>query len=74
MTARPSHRPPETFLTVAEAADVLRVSKMTVLRIIHAGEMPAHRIGRSIRIRERDFDAYLRGADMSPWTHDGGAA
>jgi len=29
------------FLTVAEVASVLRVSKMTVYRMVHAGELPA---------------------------------
>lgn len=47
------------FLTVAEVADHLRVSNMTVYRLIQAGEMPAARVGKSYRIREDDIDAYL---------------
>ena len=40
------------FLTVAEFADMMRVSTMTVYRLVHAGELPAIRFGRSFRIPE----------------------
>lgn len=38
------------FLTVTEVAEVMRVSKMTVYRLIHAGELPAIRVGKSFRV------------------------
>jgi excisionase family DNA binding protein len=47
------------FLTVAEVAAMMRVSKMTVYRLVHSGEMPAVRVGRSFRVREEDANAYL---------------
>ncbi|MGQ0830844.1 MAG: helix-turn-helix domain-containing protein [Microthrixaceae bacterium] len=47
------------FLTPAEVADQLRVSSMTVYRLIKAGELRAARIGKSYRISEDDVDAYL---------------
>ncbi len=47
------------FFTVAEVADQLRVSNMTVYRLIQAGELPAVRVGRSYRLREEDVDRYL---------------
>jgi excisionase family DNA binding protein len=47
------------LLTVSEVADLLRVSKMTVYRLIHEGQMSALRIGRSYRLREDDVDDYL---------------
>jgi excisionase family DNA binding protein len=47
------------FLTPAEVADHLRVSSMTVYRLIKSGELRAARIGRSYRISEDDVDAYL---------------
>lgn len=50
-----------SFLTVAEVADVLRVSTMTVYRLIKAEQLPATRVGRSLRIRPEDVDAYLAG-------------
>jgi excisionase family DNA binding protein len=40
------------FLTVAEVAAMMRVSNMTVYRMIHAGDIPAIRFGRSFRIPE----------------------
>ena len=47
------------FLTVAEVAELMRVSTMTVYRLIKASELPAVRVGRSYRIREDDVDRYL---------------
>jgi len=47
------------FMTVAEVARVLRVSNMTVYRLIGAGQLAAVRVGKSYRLREEDLDAYL---------------
>ena len=47
------------FLTVLEVADQLRVSTMTVYRLIKSGELRAARVGKSYRLREEDVDAYL---------------
>jgi excisionase family DNA binding protein len=47
------------LLTVNEVADLLRVSRMTVYRLIKDGEMPAFRVGRSYRLRDEDVQAYL---------------
>ena len=49
------------FVTVAEVATVLRVSNMTVYRLVQSGALPAVRVGRSYRIREEDVDRYLAG-------------
>lgn len=51
------------FRTVAEIADLLRVSKMTVYRLVHAGELPAVRVGRrAYRVPEEAVHEYLRAA------------
>lgn len=47
------------LLTVNEVADLLRVSRMTVYRLIKEGQMPALRVGRNYRLREDDVDEYL---------------
>ena len=47
------------FLTVQEVADLMRVSSMTVYRLIKAGDLPAVRVGRSFRVRDVDVDSYL---------------
>jgi excisionase family DNA binding protein len=47
------------FLTVAEVAEMMRVSKMTVYRLVHSGELPAIRFGRSFRVPESAVVAAL---------------
>lgn len=49
-----------SFMTVAEVAALMRVSKMTVYRLVHSGELPAVRVGRSFRVPEQAVDDYLR--------------
>jgi excisionase family DNA binding protein len=67
-TEQPTVRPVDPalaevkFLTVAEVAALMRVSKMTVYRMVHAGELPAVRVGRSFRVPEKAVHDYLRGA------------
>lgn len=59
------------FLTVAEVADLLRVSKMTVYRMVHAGDLPAVRVKRSFRVplkaveqlSESSLENWLTGED-----------
>ena len=48
------------FLTVAEVAELMRVSKMTVYRLVHGGTLPAVRVGRSFRVPEQAVHDYLR--------------
>ena len=48
------------FLTVAEVAGLMRVSKMTVYRLVHSGELPAVRFGRSYRVPETAVNAALQ--------------
>jgi excisionase family DNA binding protein len=47
------------FYTVAEVAGVMRVSKMSVYRLIHSGELEAVRFGRSFRVPESAVKAFL---------------
>ena len=48
------------FLTVAEVADMMRVSNMTVYRMVHSGDLPAIRFGRSFRIPETAVEAVIQ--------------
>lgn len=48
-----------TFLTVAEVAEIMRVSKMTVYRLVHSGDLPAVRVGRSFRVHQKAVNSYL---------------
>jgi excisionase family DNA binding protein len=52
--------------TVAEVAAHMRVSNMTIYRLIKSGDLPAIRVGKNYRIRGRDLQHYL---DSSTTTH-----
>ena len=49
----------DRLLTVAEVAEAMRVSNMTIYRLIKSGQLPAVRVGKNYRIRESDVDRYL---------------
>ena len=57
------------LLTVQEVAGIMRVSNMTVYRLIRAGDLRAARVGRGYRIRASDVEAYL-SRDVA-WTAPG---
>jgi excisionase family DNA binding protein len=48
--------------TPDEVARLLRVSRMTVYRLVGDGHLRAYRVGRSLRIRPDDLTAYLEAA------------
>ena len=50
------------FLTVAEVAAMMRVSKMTVYRLVLGGELAAVEVGRSYRVPESAVHEYLQAA------------
>jgi excisionase family DNA binding protein len=54
--------PGERFLGVAEVALKLDVSEKTVRRKIASGDLPAHRVGKLIRVSERAVAVYLARA------------
>lgn len=59
------------FVTVAEVAELMRVSKMTVYRMIHSGDIPAVRVGKSFRVPQAAVQKMIEG-DLSQWnTADG---
>ena len=47
------------LLTVAEVAAMLRLSKMTIYRLMDKGRLPALRVGRSFRIPRESVQALL---------------
>ena len=49
----------ERLLTVNDVAERLRVHPITVRRHIKAGDLPAVRVGRAVRVREVDLEEYL---------------
>ena len=59
-----------SLLTAAEVAERLRVSTMTVYRLIRRGELPAVRVGRNYRVRASDLEDYLVGQIVDPASVD----
>lgn len=47
------------LLTLKQVADRLQVSMSTVNRRVASGEIPIVRLGRNIRVRPEDLDAYI---------------
>jgi len=47
------------LVTVSEVAETMRVSNMTVYRLIKSGQLAAIRVGKSYRIREDDVERFL---------------
>lgn len=54
-----SQLPEIRFLTVAEVAAYMRLSKMTIYRLIHNSDLVTIRVGRSFRVREDSVVAYM---------------
>lgn len=54
-----SDKGPKEFLSPTEAAKYLRLGRKTTYRWIHRGYFPHHRMGKLIKIRRSDLDAFL---------------
>lgn len=68
MSEQPGRAP---YLTVEEVAELMRVSKMTVYRLLHSGELPGIRVGRSFRVPPDALDAFLRSSATVPQPDEG---
>jgi putative molybdopterin biosynthesis protein len=51
-----------SVLTLRETAERLRIHPETVRREINRGKLPAYKIGRHLRIEERDLAAYMKNS------------
>ena len=70
---------PDSFLTVAEVAGILKLNQQTVRNWIDQGSLPALRVGRRVRIRRSDFErilaeGYTGGSAGSSSSVEAGAA
>lgn len=59
------------FLTIDEVAQLLRVSKMTVYRLVQNHEMEALRFGRLYRVSQSAVDAYIARSALPDGPADG---
>jgi excisionase family DNA binding protein len=77
MTPEPGNAE-ESFLTVAEVAELLKLNQQTVRNWIDQGSLPALRVGRRVRIRRSDFDHLLEerytGGPRGPAQDEGPSA
>jgi excisionase family DNA binding protein len=64
----------DSFLTVAEVADTLKLNQQTVRNWIDQGSLPALRVGRRVRIRRSDFERLLADSYTAGAGTDRGAA
>jgi excisionase family DNA binding protein len=58
-------------LSAAAAGRLLGLGKAATLRLIHSGQIPAVRLGKRIRVRRADIDAFL--AELPPVAEAGAA-
>jgi excisionase family DNA binding protein len=65
-----SAEPEDSFLTVAEVAEILKLNQQTVRNWIDQGSLPALRVGRRVRIKRSDFERVL----AESYTGGGGTA
>lgn len=52
--------------TVGEVADTMRVSRMSIYRLIHAGSLQSLKVGSSFRVTQAALDVFLARADYTP--------
>ena len=61
------------LLTVREVAESMRVSTMTVYRLIRDGDMPAIRVGKHFRLRADDVESFLEARTVNAGSNAGGS-
>src|SRR5436305_14703885 len=64
----------ETFLTVQDVADLLKLNQQTVRNWIDQGSLPALRVGRRVRIRRSDLERVLAAGATRPGMSSSGRA
>jgi excisionase family DNA binding protein len=66
VTSQPSRASEERFLTIREAAGILRLHPRTVREYLRRGELEGRVIGGRWRFRRKDIDAFFERAP-SQW-------
>ena len=56
----------DQFYTVRTLAEKLAVTPMTIYRMVNQGKLPAVKIGKSIRFKPQDIDAFLESVRVGP--------
>ena len=58
----------DIWLSTQAAAKRLGVTPRTLYRFVDQGELPAYRMGRVIRLKVTDVDAYIESTRIKPGT------
>ena len=56
------------WLSTKEAARRLGITPRTLYRFIDAGDLPAYRMGRVIRLQQTDVEAFIEQCRVEPGT------
>jgi len=48
-------------MTTSDVMKYLKVSRKTVLKLVHEGKIPAQKVGKDFRYLKSEVDAYLKG-------------
>ena len=56
------------WLSTQAAAERLGITSRTLYRLIDHGELPGYRIGRVIRLKADDVDAFIEASRIQPGT------
>lgn len=56
----------EQWVKVGQVADHLNVSRSWINKAVLNGAIPVHRVGRSLRFRLSEIDAWVNGASGVP--------
>ncbi|MEX2533325.1 MAG: helix-turn-helix domain-containing protein [Nitriliruptoraceae bacterium] len=57
---------PIRWVSTRDAAQKLGITTRTLYRLIDDGQVPAHKFGRVIRLKDSDIDAFIDGARIEP--------
>ena len=56
----------ERWIGTAEASERLGVTLRTLYRLVDEGKLPAYKIGRVIRLKDADVEAFIESARIQP--------
>ena len=56
---------PERWRTATEASEYLAISEATLQRWLSERELPVHRVGRTLRFKLSEIDAWVRAGGTS---------
>jgi excisionase family DNA binding protein len=62
----PVLRPEREWLTYAEAGEIVALSRVTLWKLVSAGEVEAAKVGRAVRINRQSLSAYMRRSAEAP--------